>query len=147
MTPISEGIPVSPIELLKELGNRELVPDLIVHGFIVGPADDKQQQEGVISMVDAGMPKVEKYVPVVWIRAQLRCIAGSLSDAERAARHAYEIFADRRRTVIRASDGQDYLLHFTSVSGGPSAHFDSPETWEYLMWVESLVGMTPIPAS
>jgi hypothetical protein len=96
-------------------------------------------------MVDAGMPVVEQYRPVVWVRSQFRCLSGSLEHADRIARGLQFFLNGLTRTlVVQPSTGETYLVHSVTVSAGPSTHYDSPETWEYLLFTESLIGTEPI---
>jgi hypothetical protein len=137
---------ISPAELMADLLNR-LGGDLAPSGAVVGPANDAQQQAGVLQIVDAGMPIIDQYRPVIWVRTQIRCLAGTLDEAERIARRTQLfLFGLENRTVVhQSSTEEDYLIHTLTVSAGPSMHFDTPETWETLLFIETCMGIDPLP--
>jgi hypothetical protein len=137
--------PVSPAELAADILNRLGPPDLAAHGAVVGPATDVQQQEGVIQLVAAGLPVLEKYVDVQWMRCQMRCLAATLDMAETISQKVYTEMNGRGRTIGRmASTDQRYLIHLVNITAGPSMHYDSPETWETLLFAELMIGTQPI---
>lgn len=136
---------ISPSELMADVLTRLGLPDIAPGGIVVGPANDAQQQAGVVSIVDAGLPVVEKYKPLVWVRTQLRCLSGSLADADMIAHKVQESLHGRVRLVARmASTDQRYLVHMVSVTSGPSMHFDSAETWETLLFAEAMISTDPL---
>jgi hypothetical protein len=140
-------IPLSPVELLKDYLVDEIGHE-VPGGIVVGPLSDEQQQKGGISVMAAGLPKREKYVPVMWQRLQLRVIAPSLDIADAIAQHAFAALDEKSRIIMtQTSTGSQYLVHYIGVSGGPSMHFDSPETWEDLLFAEVMVGTQPISTS
>ena len=133
---------ISPVELVADVLERLGDPTVTV---VVGPASDSQQQAGVVSIVVAGLPEVERRVPVQWARAQARCLAGSLETAERLAYGVQRDLHGRGRTIARmASTNQKYLIHLVNVTAGPSMHFDSPETWELLLFAEIMISSEPL---
>ncbi len=136
---------ISPGEMMVYVINT-LGPFEIQGLAVAGPATDAQQQAGVISVVDAGLPVVERFRRVVWVRTQYRCLGGSLAKADELARRLHFFLNDLpSRTVgLMASTGEQYLIHEVTVTAGPSWHFDSPETWEALLFTESLIGLDPI---
>lgn len=136
---------VSPAELAADILNRLGPPDIAAHGAVVGPATDAQQQEGVIQLVAAGLPVLEKYVDLQWMRCQMRCLAGTLDTAETISQKVYAEMNGRGRTIGRmASTDQRYLVHLINITAGPSMHYDSPETWETLLFAELMIGTQPI---
>jgi hypothetical protein len=136
---------ISPAEIVRDILVRLSTPGLAPGGIFVGPANDEAQQLGCISIMAAGLPVVEKYTPVQWVRAQMRCLAGSLSEADAVAQAAQRDLHGRSRLIARmASTDQRYLVHLINVTAGPSMHFDSAETWEVLLFAEVMVGTTPI---
>ncbi len=136
---------ISPAELIKDYLDRLCPPDLAPAGVVVGPANDRQQQAGVISLVDAGMPVVEFYVPTISVRTQARCLAGTLEGSDHIVRGLQAVLNGVGRTVARmASTDRRYLIHRINVVGGPSMHYDSPETWETLLFAEVMYGTVPI---
>jgi hypothetical protein len=145
-TPVGVNPDLSPAELMMALINGA-DPSYDLPLAIVGPANDSQQQVGVISIIDAGLPVQRRdNLPIVWVRSQFRCLAGTVSDAERIGRRLASFLDGHVRTaVIQESTEQTYLIHGTEVSAGPSMHFDTPETWEALLFTESMIGTEPIP--
>ncbi len=136
---------ISPAELVHDLLSRLGDPDLAPAGVIVGPANDAQQQAGVVSITAAGLPLEERYLPLQWMRAQIRCLAGTLEQADSLAQGVQRDLHGRTRTILRmASTDQRYLLHLANVTSGPSYHYDSPETWETLLFAEILIGNQPL---
>lgn len=136
---------ISPSELVADVLNRLGRPDLAPHGAVVGPADNPQQQEGVIQMVAAGLPVVERYTPVQWMRCQMRCLAGSLDHADTISQRVMNELNQKQRVVGRmASTDRRYLIHLMNITAGPSMHFDSAETWETLVFAEIMIGTDPI---
>jgi hypothetical protein len=113
---------------------------------IVGPANDAQQQSGIISAMAAGLPRPDLYSPLQWSRVQLRCLGPTLDVVDDVSQNVY-IFLHTlgNRTVGHmASTDKDYLIHVMNPSAGPSQHFTSPETWEALIFIEMMIGTDPI---
>lgn len=136
---------ISPAEIAADILTRLGPPDLAPAGVVVGPANDQQQQAGIVQLVPAGLPVLEKYSPVQHMRAQMRCLAGTLAVADEIAQKVYAEMNGRTRTVAyMASIGQRYLVHRINITAGPSAHYDSPETHEMLVFAELMIGTTPI---
>jgi hypothetical protein len=139
---------VSPAEIAMDILTRLSWPGIAPAGVVVGPATDAQQQAGVIQCVAAGLPNLDKYGPVQWSRVQIRCLAPTLDLADRIAQNVYPVLNGRQRlTAYQASTGRRYLVHLVNVAAGPSQHYDSPETWEALVFAEMMIGTAPIPAS
>lgn len=138
---------ISPAELVADVLTRLGHPDLAPSGVVIGPGTDAQQQAGVISVMGAGLPSVERYLPLQWMRAQVRCLAATLEEADHISFMVNRELHGRSRTIARqASTDQRFLVHLSNVIAGPSMHYDSPETWETLLFVELLIGSQPIPA-
>ena len=136
---------VSPAELMLDVLERKLHPNVAPGGIVVGPASDAQQQAGVVSIVDAGLPRLERYQSLVWDRAQMRCIAPTLASADKIARGVQFALHMQGRIIARMeSTGDKYLVHLVNIIAGPSMHFDSPETLETLIFAEMLVGTEPV---
>jgi hypothetical protein len=88
----------------------------------------------------AGLPVVEEYVPIQWARVQMRCLAGTLAQADNISQAVQrDIHAKVRKFVYMASTDSWYLLHLCKITAGPSMHFDSPETWETLVFAELML--------
>jgi hypothetical protein len=137
---VSEALDISPAELAADIINRLALPGLAPAGAIVGPTNDVQNQEGAVSCMASGLPVVELYVPLQWMRCQMRCIAGTLDTAEQISQKAFRLFQAQNRIIAyQASTGNRYLIHATKVTAGPSMHYDSPETWETLLFAEMMI--------
>jgi len=137
--------PVSPSELLKSVLDQELPSELIPQGVVIGSASDAQIQGGCISLMDAGQPQREAYLPLVSVRAQIRCLAPTLDHIDRIARGVYDRLDQRGRVVaIQRSTDEEYLIHRINVAVGPSFHRDSEENWESLLFAELLIGLDPV---
>lgn len=136
---------ISPAEITRDVLRRWCDPDIAPEGVVVGPADDDMQQGGVVSITPAGLPKPELYTPLQWMRCQIRCLAGTLDLAETIGQAVQRDLHGRGRTRARmASTDRWYLVHLINVVAGPSAHYDSPETWETLLFAEVLIGTQPV---
>jgi shikimate 5-dehydrogenase len=139
--------PISIPEIIKSLLTSRLAA-AYPSGLpvVVGPAlDAEQQSTGVVSITEAGAQNAELYAPIAHQRIQLRCIHARLATAEQIARNVYVVMHQQSRQVVtQASNGHTYLVHQTNVIAGPSAHFDTEETWEYLMFVSVMVGTQAI---
>jgi len=135
---------VSPAELTADVLKRLSLTGLD-WDVVVGPANNEQQQAGVVSIMAAGLPVMERYTPTQWMRAQCRCLHGSLAEAEKIGQAVYRDLNARGRVVGRmASTDQRYLIHLINVQAGPSMHFDSIETWEVLVFAELYIGTDPL---
>lgn len=135
---------LSPVEVLRDVVRAHVGPDVVEH-VVVGPLNHTQQQQGGVSLMDAGETRPEDQ-HVVYPRTQLRVMGPSLDATERIARAvAFTLNGISGRTTgVQGSTGKSYLVHEITVNGGPSAHQDTPETWEYLVFIESMIGTTPI---
>jgi hypothetical protein len=144
---VTEVIEVSPAELAADVLNRLSLPGIAAAGAIVGPSNDAQQQAGVVSCLAAGLPRIELYVPLQSMRCQMRCLAGTLEEADLIAQRVYRAMNGRGRIIGRmASTDQRYLIHIINILAGPSQHYDSPETWETLLFAELLIYTDPFDA-
>jgi len=131
---------ISPAELVKDVLDRWGDPDIAPAGVIVGPASDAMQQAGVVSIMAAGLPVVEKYTPIQWCKAQIRCLAGTLDQADTIAQAVQRDLHGvvRKRARMKSTD-RWYLVHSAYVTAGPSMHYDSPATWETLLFAEVMI--------
>ena len=137
--------PISPSELIKSVLDQELPSELVPGGVTVGPVSDAQIQAGCISIMDAGQPQHERYLPLVRVRTQVRCLAPPLAHIDRIARAVYDRLDQRERmVVVQRSTDEAYLIHSMSVAVGPSFHRDSEENFEALLFVEMLIGLDPV---
>jgi hypothetical protein len=135
---------MSPVALLKAMLESSIGADA-PGGVVIGPATDAKQQLGVIQLMAAGLPKEEQYAPLLWQRVQVRCVGPTLLVAEViAGLILLRLNNTSRATVPQASTNKTWLVHSLRVIGGPSMHFDTPETWETLLFAELMVGTQPV---
>ena len=141
--------PISPAELTADL-IRRYGSAITNEGYdlVVGPATDAQQQNGVVSLMAAGLPLIEKYAPLQWHRSQARCIAGDLITADIIAQlvqrdtHGVirKLCFQKPKAEYPEDTGRWFLIHMANITAGPSHHYDSPETWESLLFIEMMIG-------
>lgn len=135
---------VSPAKLLKifitDNASREIVP----HGAVVGGADDVEQQAGVVALMDAGNTKDELYAPLLWKRVQVRCMGGSLYQADQIGNHVFWLLHGQRWMVMEDEAEFLWFVHGIHCTAGPSHHIDSSETWENLFFANITVGRDPV---
>jgi hypothetical protein len=138
--------PISPAEILQVILNAEIDTAICPSGAVVGPATNTQQREGVAQLTDAGSTKIEKYLPLMWSRAQVRVLHEQLSEADRIAYHIWDLLQERPRQVVATpSSGQKWVVHSINMSASPSQHWDSAATWEELFFVEVAISACPAP--
>lgn len=130
-------------ELMKVWIDQEVDRDLVPAGAVVGGADDPEQQQGVVSLMDAGYLRPD-YTPITWKRIQVRCMGATLYQVDKIGRHVEELLDVEERQVLPDSDGTLWLVHGIFVQVGPSHHFDSKETLESLMFAGIGVGREPV---
>mgnify|MGYP001558341520 CR=1 FL=1 len=136
---------ISPAEIVADLLERWGDPSAAAEGVVVGPTSAQQQQSGVVSVTAAGLPVVEKYAPLQWMRAQIRCLAPTLGKADTIAQSVQrDLHGIVRKKARMASSGEWYLVHLANITAGPSMHYDSPETWETLLFAEVMLGSQPL---
>lgn len=137
--------PISPAELFADVLSRFTSRDIVPH-IVVGGLSQTQQNEGGVAIMDAGAGKTELYSPLLRPRMQLRCIAPTLAEVDVITRHV-GLSLDAmpaRVTAHQASTDEDYLLYFVNVSGGPSSHWDTEETWEGLLFADTMISTVPV---
>lgn len=140
-----ELVRVSPAELTEDIINRLFGPVVAPAGAVVGPTNNEQQQAGVISVMAAGLPVLEKYNPTQWVRAQLRCLAGTHADAEVIGQRLYNYVNGQVRIIGRMkSTDQRFLILLLNITAGPSMHYDSDATAEVLLFAEILLSTDPL---
>lgn len=139
---------LSPAEVFADVVKQFTDRDVIPH-VVVGPLSEEQQRAGGISIMDAGLGKPDSTGLVTSPRMQLRCMGPNLGRVESIARHAgFNLDNIRGRVVAhQGSTNEDFLVHTVSVDSGPSAHRDTDETWEYLIFAEAMMGTTPVPGA
>ena len=105
----------------------------------MGPTTDAQQQLGCISLSDAGMPKQEWYLPLVWVSTQIEVSGPSIAAVDLIARHAYAVLNGVGRSIVtQGSTGERFLIHMINIVSGPSTYISSTETWNELLTAERL---------
>lgn len=144
--------PISPAELVADLITRYgatvglTLPSTGALATVkVGPANDAEKQAGIISLMAAGLPTIEKYVPIQWHRAQVRCLGPDLDTADFLSQCVHrDVHGLVRKLCYQASNETWYLVHLSNVTAGPSMHFDSPEVWETLLFAELQISTVPV---
>lgn len=138
--------PISPAEIFKnvllEYTDREIVPHVVVGGL------SKQEQDaGGVAIMDAGSGEKDLNLPLIRPRMQLRCIAPSLAEVEVITRHVGITLDNIPVRILGHQDStnEDYLVYYITVSGGPSSHWDSEETWEGLLFADTMMSTIPVP--
>jgi hypothetical protein len=141
-----EILTFSPAEVMLDI-TRRITSEDVIPWIVVGPLSEEQQMAGGVSIMDAGQGQPENYLPLTRPRMQLRCIGPTLTRSEQIGQHIAESFrgVDNRTVGYQASSGMGYLVHSLMGSGGPSAHKNDEGTWEYLIFIEALMGTVPIP--
>lgn len=137
---------ISPAELVQDILTRLGEPNYAPGGIVVGPLTDAAQQAGGVSITQAGLPNVERYVPIQWMRCQIRALAPTLDLADRLGQATQRNLHNMPNRVVArmASTDRRYLIHLSAVTAGPSQHYDSPETWESLLFAEIMIGTIPL---
>jgi hypothetical protein len=135
---------VSPAELAMIFLNKSIDRDICPAGAVVGGADDEQQQQGVVALMDAGDAKTELYVPLLWKRIQIRCMGPGLDVVDRIGNHVDALLHGKYRLRLADGAGREWLVHSIFVATGPSHHIDSTETYESLLFATICVGREPV---
>lgn len=135
---------VSVSELLKGFIDDNADASIVPAGAVVGGADDTQQQEGVVAIMEAGNSKTELYAPLLWRRCQIRCMGPSLETASAIGDHIFDLLNDQQSLELTDSEGRVWFVHLIYCATGPSQHIDSSETWESLLFANVTVGRDPI---
>lgn len=105
--------------------------------IVIGPASSGEAQEGAVGVVPSGLADVERYVPTVKQNLTIRAYAPSVTEAEELGREIHEDIHEVRRKAITQANGEEYLVHYISVTGGPSLVIgEFEDIWEILMTVE-----------
>jgi hypothetical protein len=137
--------PISPVELVMSMLQDTIDTSIVGGGVVVGPTDDAQRQLGCLSIADAGTPKQERYLPLVWVRTQIRVFGPTYDTTDRIARHVYELLNGKGRTLIQqSSTAETYLVHMVNITSGPTVMSEDSETWEELLFAEALIGTDPV---
>lgn len=137
-------LPLSPAELVADLIKR-YGTTADNYEVKVGPATDAETQAGVVSTMAAGLPLIEKYVPLMWHRTQILCRAGDLATADLiAALVQRDMHGLVRKICYQASNDTWYLIHLSNITAGPSMHYDTPAAWETLLFGELLIASDPL---
>jgi len=129
---------LSVIELLKAyLDEQGELADVAVGGVRAGPADNIQQEAGVLVLADVGSAGKELWTNSTRRRISIRCLGPTIEHVGRLSRLVIDACHKKNRITQRLpSDDKKYLIHWMEVNGGPSLHRDSEVTWEMLVFVE-----------
>lgn len=128
--------PVSPCEILEVLLNGAMDAEIVPFGCVVGPVSDQQAQGGVVSLTEGGATSVDTYVPIIWARIQIRCLAPTLATVDAIGFHVAACVFDMRRIVVTTpSTGQSWLVYGVTMATMPSHHYNTAEDFEALMYV------------
>lgn len=140
---------VSPAELLMGFINTHADPSVVPAGAVVGGADDLQQQQGVVALMDAGDAGSELYAPLIKKRVQVRCVGPTLAEADAIGNYIYRLLHEQRWLVLEDSAARLWFCHTIYCTVGPSHHIDSQETHESLLFAAVTLGDEPVgvPAS
>lgn len=119
--------------------------DVAMGGVRAGPADNVQQEAGVLVLADVGTAGREKYTPTTRRRISIRCLGPTIEHVGKLSRLVIDVCDKKNRVTQRLpSDDKKYLIHWMEINGGPSMHRDSEVTWEMLVFVELWVHTEPI---
>lgn len=116
-------------------------------GVVVGPPSTSEMRKGVLSLAPTGLAKNERDLPLVKVNEGVRCVASTVAKAEYMATLVQEALHEKRRVaVLQPSDGLSYLVHYLTVSGGPSLAMGPTEDfWEVDLTIEVYAGTQAIP--
>lgn len=111
-------------------------------GTIVGAPTTEQMRSGVVAIASVGQARREQYLPLVRQQLGIRCIGTSEYVAELIGSYIYGRLHERRRRLVRQpSTDELFLVHWTSVSGGPSLTQGETEDFkEVTLVLETMVG-------
>lgn len=136
-----------PAEILRSilLASAE-INGVAPGGVTVGGANDAAIANGTIVLTHAGPPTVEKYIPALRANVNLRAVAASEYAVNQIANTVQLLLHQRDRRVVRMeSVGEDFLVHYTVVRGGPyDASGDVKNTFASFMTIEMMVGTDPV---
>jgi hypothetical protein len=135
---------VSPAVLLKRFIDDNASSTVVPAGAVVGGADDTEQQEGVVALMDAGDAEPELYAPIVKKRVQVRCVAGTLFEADSIANYIYELLNGQRWLILEDHEERLWYCYTIYCSIGPSHHIDSSETKESLLFAIITLSREPV---
>jgi hypothetical protein len=137
---------ISPSELIQTYIATSCDPTVLNPlNVVTGPLSHAQQQEGGVSLTDAGLPDIALDAPVIWLRSQMRIINPKLSTADTITRHVFSLVHRKNRIIaLQPSNGHEYLIHVLYVTAGPSQHKDTEVSYEELMFANAMIGTEPV---
>jgi hypothetical protein len=134
-----------PTELVKVFIEDNTDETSVPGGVYVGAAPDDAQQQGCVSLADAGSSKPEdEGVRLLWKRVQVRAMGPTLWEAERVGKYVFDLLRSQRWLTITDSNGHTWMVHGIYITASPSQHMDSPETWEVLGFINITIGADPV---
>jgi len=138
--------PSVPELIMTLLQGAETIEEVAPGGVTVGAPEQNKQQAGAVSLAPAGQSRNEKYLPLVRQLVGIRCIATSELVAERMAGEVKRQLHETRRVIVaQPSTDQRYLIHWITVTGGPSLVAGATEDFkEVTLTVEAMVGTDPV---
>lgn len=116
-------------------------------GVTVGtPEDELKREMGYVAVDVAGQAQAENITSILRHRLNVRCIHSTEAKALELAHTVREYLHERgRRVVEQESDGKEYLIHRTWVTGGPQpAASPNMDLFEFVLFADYLIGVTDI---
>lgn len=146
-------ISLSPVELFATYIRNRIADDLI-NGRDAGilPENVKpgsltitQQKQGAASIVEAGRPRLELTLPILWQRLAVRCSGEKYADADRIANYIRDLVDKYNRiAVTQPSNGHTYLIYTMHVSTGNTVQVADQKTFETIQYVQLSIGTDEI---
>lgn len=143
---VARYFPSVPELVMTILRGEDTLKDVAPGGVTVGAPEQDKQQLGAVAVAPAGQSRNEKYLPLVRQLIGVRCIATSEVVAERMAGEVKRLLHEvRRRVIAQPSTDQQYLIHWITVTGGPSLVAGVTEDFkEVSLIIEVMVGTEPV---
>ena len=145
--------PMSPAELLSTYLKSQIATDLAAGrdaGLAVthvkpGPVPITKQKEGSASIVEAGRPRLEPNLPILWQRLAVRCSGEKYADADRIGNYVRDLCDKFNRIAItQPSNGKTYLIHTMDVTAGNTVQVADQKTFETIQYVQLSIGTDEI---
>lgn len=137
---------ISIPEIIKTfLLNDHEVASITEDRITIGAASNADQVAGAVSILPAGQAATERYTPLVKQLLTVRAHGPSVDAAQLLGNVVHQALHETRRTVVEQADGESYLVHYISITGGPAltvGEFDN--LWETLLTFEVMAGTEPL---
>lgn len=140
---------MSPAELLQEYLKRRVTEDLTngvdaglqATNVKAGPLTIEKQKQGGASIVEAGRPRLEPTLPILWQRLAVRCTGEKYATADAIGNYVRDL-SDKfnRIEVFQPSNNKTYLIHTMDVTAGNTINIPDQKTWETIQYVQISVG-------